>query len=405
MTSLATTATRTAKRHVRRILVLLGLTILVILGLNNLVFHLIRDPRHVGDAQMIYGWGRLYKPMIFDSVKPKSVAFGFSWVRDIFDPVTAEELTGAPFFNFGISGATSFESFRLIQNMLAVHRPEEVYLDVESFYDAPLASRVEHQFDERILYVNRDGSPNPSADLQRLIKINTSGAALGFNFAFLDLLRKEQAGTARRDLLPSYERRDWREYDDLIKDMNEWMTVPSTPLPTDRGKGSNKAPAFNDLENGMRLLCDAGIDIHLYEAPYICGGDGTVTRTALTMARRVAKACKSRITYHSFRYPNAVTIEGIVRDPGPSLFYRPDGHPRPPLGQLMLTRIKGLQNQPEAPALPKDFGRDLMAMNEPEAETWIATKAARCYGQWLPGEYDATRAEARQLLADWQGRY
>lgn len=194
MTTIKTLAGRTARKHFRRILILLGLMVAVIIGLNNLTFHLIRLPQNIGTAQMIYGWARLYKPMIYDSVDAKSVSFGYSWVRDIFDPAKVETLTSEAFFNFGISGATSFESYRLIQNMLHVHRPDRVFLDLESFYDAPMASRVEHQFDERILYVNRDGSLNPTARLHRTIKINTSGAALGFNFAFLETLYKQKTG-------------------------------------------------------------------------------------------------------------------------------------------------------------------------------------------------------------------
>ncbi|MDA0224388.1 MAG: hypothetical protein O3A08_11985 [Proteobacteria bacterium] len=405
MTTIKSRAARTARVHFRRILILLGLMVAVIIGLNNLTFYLIRQPQNVGTAQMIYGWARLYKPMIYDSVDAKSVSFGFSWVRDIFDPVKVEDLTGETFFNFGISGATSFESYRLIQNMLKVHRPEQVFLDLESFYDAPMASRVEHQFDERILYINRDGSVNPTAKMHRLIKINTSGAALGFNFAFLETLYKQRAGVPIESLLPSYQRRDWRAEAKLIADMKTWMTVPSVPSDSDRGKGGNQVPQLNDLAAAVTLLCDAQVDIHLYEAPYICGGDGTVSRTGLALMQRLANTCKSNITYHSFRYPNAVTMEGMVREPAPSLFYRPDGHPRPSLGQMMLTRILSLQDEPGAPPLPKDFGADLMAMSDAEAQSWISNRAARCYGTWADGELDATIAEAKRLMPDWESRF
>lgn len=405
MTSITGLAQRTAQRHFRRILALLAVTIAVIIGLNNLTFHLVRQPQNVGTAQMIYGWARLYKPMIYDSVDATSVSFGYSWVRDIFDPVKAEALTGESFFNFGISGATSFESLRLIENMLYVHKPKRVFLDLESFDDAPVASQVEQQFDERILYVNRDGSVNPNATLHRIIKINTSGAALGFNLAFLETLYKQRQGIPIEELLPSYQRRDWRDFASTVADMRTWLTVATTPVAGDQSRGSSKMPKLQDLTKAVTLLCAAGVDIHLYEAPYICGGDGTASRAGLAVMRSLAKSCQSKITYHSFRYPNAVTVEGLVAPDRPSLFYRPDGHPRPSLGQLVLTRILGLEGRPDAPPLPADFGTDLMALSPEAAERWISERAARCYGHWPEGGLQATLNETNRLMPQWQSRY
>jgi hypothetical protein len=397
-----TRARRTARRHLRRILVLLGLVILVIVGSNNLVFRMIRSPEHVTTAQMIYGWARLYKPMVYDSVDADIVSFGFSWVRDIFDPVPASALTGKTFFNFGVSGATSFESLRLIQNALAIDPPEHVFLDLESFFDAPRASLVEQQFDERILYVNRDGSPNTQAAFNRWIKINTSGAALAFNIRFFETLWDMRAGKTREEVLPSYERRDWRQNQGDIDLYRAWMTTNA------RGERAVKqltTRSFVDLEQAVRLLCDAGVRVHLYEAPYICGGNGDDTREGLALMRRLQASCTTPITYHSFRYPNAVTMEGLSKDAGLSLFYRPDGHPRPPLGQMMLTRIFALQDHPDAPPLPKDFGVDLMTLGDDEAEAWIAEHAARCYGGWRPGAYAATLAEMESLMPRWREMY
>ena len=402
MTPIIQTARKTARRHFRRVMVMLGLMIALIVGMNNLTFYLVTQPQNIGTAQMIYGWGRLYKPMIYDSADAEMVSFGFSWVRDIFDPVPAQELTGKKFFNFGISGATSFESLRLVQNALYAHKPKQVFLDLESFYDAPIASRLEHQFDERILYVNRDGSVNTRAGLNRRVKINSSGAALGFNFAFLETLWKNRQGLPMDEILPSYQRRDWRDFASTAQDYRNWMTQPSRPNPNDAGKGTNVKPKLDDLKAAVGLLCDAGVDIHLYEAPYICGGDGTVTRAGLTLMREMAQTCKSSISYHSFRYPNAVTLEGAVITPGPSTFYRPDGHPRPPLGQLMLTRILSLEDKPGAPPLPADFGADLMKMDTIEAEDWIASRAARCYGHWEDGAYQRVLDDAMRLTPIWQ---
>lgn len=389
-----------AARHFRRILALLGVVILVIVGGNNLTFQLVKSPKNIEMAQMIYGWARLYKPMMYDSAKPKTVSFGFSWVRDIFDPAKARQLTGEEFFNFGLSGATSYESFLLLQNALYVHKPDRVLLDMESFYDAPKASRVEHQFDERILYVNRDGSFNGRAKLHRFVKINTSGAALGFNFEFLKTLYKARQGTPLEELLPSYQRRDWGEYASTAEDMKRWMKD---------GKPQRAHPAksykFNDLGASVRLLCDANIDIHIYEAPYICAESSRATRAALALMREMQKTCDAPITYHNFRYPNAVSMEGVFIGPGPATFYRPDGHPRPGLGQMMLTRILSLQDNPNAPPLPRDFGVDLLAMDEKATDDWLEIRQARCDGNWNEDDLSQIEADAARLMPLWNSQF
>lgn len=404
MAHLVGTARRTARRHMRRLGALIGLVVAVVIVANNLTFQVIRSPAYVADAQMIYGWARLYKPMIYDDVRPDAVSFGNSWVRDMFDPVRMEALTGKTFFNFGMSGATSFESLRLVQNMLAVHRPEAVFLDIESFYDTPRAHLVEHQFDERILYVNRDGSPNGRAALNRVVKINTSGAALAFNFRFVETLRALRIGASREDVLPSYQRRDWREFSSTSDEMRRWM---ETRRPFGEGEVARWriAPSFDDLEAAIGLLCEAGIEIRLYEAPYICGGDMRQTHLVLALVRKLAPYCASKISFHVFQYPNAVTMEGLARDPGPSLFYRPDGHPRPTLGDMMATRILGLEQAAGAPPMPTDFGADLAAMDDASARDWIMTRAKRCFGQWEPGAYAATLAEMEALRPAWQALY
>ena len=84
------------------------------------------------------------------SFKSKSVSFGASWVRDAFDPIISENITGSSFFNHGISGATAYESFRFIQSIIANSDLINAYINIESFYD-PLNGQLKKQgFDEKI---------------------------------------------------------------------------------------------------------------------------------------------------------------------------------------------------------------------------------------------------------------
>lgn len=391
---------RVASRYVKRLLIILLLVLLSVMGLNNIVFHLIQSPQNVGTAQMIYGWARLYKPMIYDDVKPEIVSFGYSWVRDLFDPPKMEALTGKRFFNFGMSGATSFESYRLIQSSLAVHKPEIVLLDLRSFYDTPREHLMESQFDERILHVNRDGSLNPYANLFRLVKVNTSGAALAFNYRFLSTKWRLMSGERRENVLESYEQRDWSKAAGRIESIRRLVS-------NQRDFGEETDPrirgalTYRDLQASMRLLCDAGVDIKLFESPITCGYNMSQTLSALALVREVAPSCASSISFHVFRYPNAVTLEGLSQDPGLSLFYRPDNHPRPPLGELITTKMLGLEEQPNAPPLPSDFGIDVSAMPIDAAEQWILSRGKRCYGQWEDGVLDATLEDLERLREPW----
>lgn len=400
MASLITSSRLRARRHFRQVLGLLLTVILLIIVANNLTFQLIKSPKHIATAQMIYGWARLYKPMIYGSAKPDNVAFGFSWVRDIYDPETAEKLTGERFFNFGMSGATSFESLRVLQHALAVHRPKRVFLDLESFADTSRASLVEHQFDERILDVNRDGSRNQNAALQRAIKINTSGAALAFNLRFLEFLWKENQGIPREELLPSYQRRDWQEYSGAADEMRGWVEDYRPDFPPSKDKIPH---TLNDLEAALDLLCETDTEIILVETAHICGRPEYM-RNGLNLMRKLRPTCKAPMSFFVFHYPNAVTMEAMsgVRL---SNFYRPDGHPRPTLGQLMLTRMLVLEGQENAPPLPRDFGADLLKMSDAQADDWLTRKTNRCLGQWDADEKTEVLEDMRRLTPLWDTQF
>ena len=38
-------------------------------------------------VQLLSGWGRMYKPILYDEIKPEIAVFGASWARDGFDPI------------------------------------------------------------------------------------------------------------------------------------------------------------------------------------------------------------------------------------------------------------------------------------------------------------------------------
>lgn len=383
------------RRFIRWMLTFLLIALLGVVVMNNLVFNMMKAPERVNTTQMIPGWGRIYKPIMYDELKPELVSFGYSWVRDIFDPELANKLTGKTFFNFGVSGASSFESYRFIQSSLAYHVPERAFLDIRAFRDAPRARLMKHQFDERILHVNRDGSPNSTAPLFRWFKINTAGAALAFNLRFLEIEWALRNGSDRESLLPPYQRRDWGSRSQEIAAYKKRITEPST------SNFSGQIPSLEDLKKSVRLLCDAGVAVHVYDPPWPCSAPEAVALNDLQTLTELKSECSANMTFHVFGYPNAVTMEGLATGIEKSTFYRPDGHPRPPVGQLVLTRILNLQGKAQAATLPNDFGEDLLAMPDANAKQWIKEKAARCNGQWAKSEFSAILEEMNDLHPEW----
>ena len=84
-----------------------------------------------------------------------------------------------------------------------------------------------------------------------------------------------------------------------------------------------------------------------------------------------------------------MTLEGFTAPVTQSVYYRPDGHPRPTVGLLMAAQMFGL-DMPDAPeAVKRDFGTDLL--RDPSQDSWLRERAARCAGVW-------SRDEAADLL-------
>ena len=385
------------RRYIRVLQIALFTSVLSVILLNNVVFQMMRSPDRISTSQMIPGWSRIYKPLMYDVVKPDVVSFGYSWVRDLFDPEIAEPLLGKNFFNFGLSGATSFESMRLIQSSLASHVPEHALLDIRAFRDAPRARLLEHQFDEGILHVNRDGSKNTMAPIFRWIKVNTGGAALAFNLRFLNIEQKLRLGAQRETLLPPYEQRNWALRAEVIETYRALIEqTSSSNIAQDKN-------TYEDLKMSIGLLCENDVKVHVYDAPWPCSQPYKVSINQLNILRDLGKTCQSDLTYHMFGYPNAVTMEGLQEKPGQSLFYRPDGHPRPTAGQLILTQILNLKGTDAAPSLPADFGKDLLNLPKEQADLWIKERVARCEGKWVTGAYQDTISEMSDLFLTWRG--
>jgi hypothetical protein len=138
-------------------------------------------------------------------------------------------------------------------------------------------------------------------------------------------------------------------------------------------------------------FCNSGVDIYAYFTPthmrqQDCNLSALEELSALEFLRRKQTTCNARISYFDFSYANAVTLEGVLTPVTSSRYYRPDGHPRPAMGELMAASMFNRDFPPGTPAaIEEDFGVDLIT--RPDAEGWLLERAARCEGDWGENGY------------------
>ncbi len=404
--SILETRNRMLRLQFRRVLGSLIAVIAIVVVGNNLLFAQIRSPQNASIAQMIPGWTRQFKPLLYDHVKPQAIAFGASWVRDAFDPEMMERLTGEKFFNFGVSGGSSFESFRLAQSAFFTHPPERIYLHLESFFDAPRATRLRHGFDERILHLDETGEPTRFVGFYRALKINFSGSALGFGYRFLTAKFALARGAQREDVLSPFQRHDYLEDRDRLTKLGRDLFDENTDRPAMALRGASaRRNSFETLKRMIDLACDARTDVHVFQLPThitasgLCPMNSGPLLAVMHELRPLAATCQANLTLHSFRYLNSIALEGTLNERRLSQFFRPDFHPRPTVGQLMATRIHELAGGDTGNFVPDDFGVDLLSMSDRAAEAWVSERRARCSGDWAAGALDKVRSELDYLSA------
>ena len=376
-----------------------------IVVLNRLTFRALTTPRYNTIAQMISGWDRAYKPLLYDEVRPQVVAVGASWVRDAFDPEPVEKLLGKRFFNFGVSGGRPYESQRFLQSGLAAHVPEHVVLNLNSFEDTLDAFRTKFGFSEKLLRVHEDGTPNRWVAVHRFVALNLSGAAIGYNVAVLRAAARRAAGEDIEQIMPSYDHFDYTRWRPALGALRMRMVdgadLSEEELPP-RPKQKDEEPGrFGTLVEVLDMLCAQGIAVHAYYTPH-----HMLTRACVPTIEREMKAydvlkawqqrCDAPVSYHVFEYPNAFTLEAALSPRDESRYYRSDRHPRPTIGTLMMARMMDKPFPPGAPPDDTDFGTDLLAVPEQQAREWLTARKARCDGAWAEGELEKTRRVAER---------
>jgi hypothetical protein len=263
---------------------------------------------------------------------------------------------------------------------------QQIVLNLDSFVTRPHRLRYGAGFNESLLSNNADGSVNSGAARSRIIAVTLSGASLGYNFSVGDALWRMARGQSRTEVLPAYERRDYSAVRAELERAR--AAILGGAGRAQRGEQPiNMRLATDEFERALRIACDHGIEIFTYFTPHHATSPFAIDRTPLKtelldVLARTQKSCASRIHYFDFSYPNFVTMEALLQYLPRSRYYRPDGHPRPAVGELMVARMLGKALPPDHADAAADFGVDLLALDRQQAVAWITTRQARWSGQW-----------------------
>ena len=65
----------------------------LVAAVNRIAYRQMLLPENQTIVQLIDGWARVYKPILFDHFDPQVAVYGASWARDAFDPATVGPLT------------------------------------------------------------------------------------------------------------------------------------------------------------------------------------------------------------------------------------------------------------------------------------------------------------------------
>jgi hypothetical protein len=398
-------ASASGARFLRTFAIMVAVVAVAVGTINVLAFRYMLREDNQSIVQLLAGWGRTYKPVLYDRFEPEVAVFGASWARDAFDPIEVGKLLGRKVFNHAVSGGTAYETRRFADSALTNPNLRAAIINLDTIYGAEDA-RTKYGFDEAVLNFNPDLTPNRWVALSRAYSLVFTGWAIGADLDVLTAVRARERGAPPSEYLASYEQADLTTRREQLEAARARVLPESSPTvgrapEVSAGQGPLEDPspfqvaALAELELMIDRLCERGVDVYLYFTPrnmfeQNCDPDAQLARYTLELARRKQAMCAAKIGYFDFAYPNAVTLEGVTAPVTQSVYYRPDGHPRPTVGILMAAQMFGVDVSAESEDVQRDFGVDLL--RDPNPEAWLRERAARCVGVWAGGEPSSNAA-------------
>jgi len=365
----------------------------VVASVNLLAYRYMLSDENQAIVQLLSGWGRIYKPILYDEIKPEVAVFGASWARDAFDPLETSRLLKRPFFNHGVSGGSPYETRRFGDSALDNPNLQAAIINLNTFHRSGIRARFRYGFDESILNFDAEHQPNRFVGLRRAYTLALGGWAVGANIKLISTIRARDRGVAKPDYLESYEQADHTR-----RSMNRvrQRVFPQSGQAPEQSKDEWVQTELPELSIMIDGFCDRNVDVYAYYTPtharqQSCDLDAREKMATLEFLRDKQRSCNARIHYFDFAYSNAMTLEGVLSPVTASHYYRPDGHPRPTAGLAMAASMFDQPYPPGAsPVLAEDFGVDLLSHEN--AEGWLLERAARCQGDWGTDGYGAFKA-------------
>ncbi len=389
----------TGRRFLRIFAWCVSVTVLIVASVNLVAYRYMLRENNQAIVQLVAGWGRMYKPILYDELMPNVTVYGSSYARDAFDPIETGRLLELNVFNHGVSGGSAYETRRFAASSLGNPNLEAAIVNLNTFSHSEREARVRYGFDESILNVDSDNRPNRWVGLRRAYSLALTGWAAGANMKLFKAILARDDGAARSDYLRSYQSDNLTRHQPALELTKERIFPES---------GYKPDPSIRDLPPPVHMaelveldlmidgFCEQGVDVYAYYTPQhalwqACDLQASLKISTLEFLRRKQATCDAKISYFDFSYPNAVTLEGVMVPVTSSKYFRPDGHPRPTVGLLMAASMFSRKFPQATPTvLKQDFGVDLISHQD--AEGWLLERAARCEGDWGDSGYTAYAA-------------
>ncbi len=365
-----------SRRFLKIFVLVVALLAAMVAMVNRIAYRQMLLPENQTIVQLVDGWSRVYKPILFDHFDPQVAVYGASWARDAFDPATAGPLTGLDWFNHAVSGSTPYEMRRFVESSLDDGNLKAVVLNLDTVLRPTVDVKMKYGFDEALLDTDPAGRPTRWLAARRSFAITLSGAAIGNNFEMLFALHARDSGADVSEYVDSYDHFDFRGYESNIERIRELIPRLAATVPAGEGPALSQLPVppyADELERILDRLCSRDFAVYAYFTPDLAvkgrkGRGLAETLHGLELLRRRQQDCRARLHYFNFNYPNAVTLDGVAAPARYSAYFRSDGHPRPTIGLLMAARMFG-RPFPDGtpPEIAADFGVDLLSVDDAEA--------------------------------------
>lgn len=362
-------------RYLRAFGIVVLATILMLIGFNALSAALIARAPEARSLEMLSDYARVIKPYWQAESDARIVAIGNSKVRDAFDPALIRQELGLKFFNYGVSGATAYETFRYTQDTLARPGVDTIIINADAF----ASSGVGYGFNEAVLAVTADGRPTPNRSFMLAATRLLSGGAVALH-ARADVLLAQLGGAGawtRPDLFRSYGRLSLAG---LRRGQRGHETGSMAMTP---GQVEFMNRTFDQFcHRRVRAFVYFSPDhfsITALEAKANLGLVLSFRHAVIAGALERNRTCGADIRVFDFMRLNTVTGEHLVSEEL-SHYYREPVHVRPPVGVMMLKRMLTDHRLAEAP----DFGLEITALRDARNSAglrddlvrWSATRTA-----------------------------